>query len=141
LYRDSIIRAIEYENVRAQLNQARAQVAQAEAALSSARKQLQNTFVSTPFSGIVEQHFVQRGEQVSPGMPVARVVNTSRVRMKAGVPERYAGDINVGTPVEMRLNAYNVGSRLGRVSFVGSAIDSESRTFPIEVELDNSDRR
>ena len=63
LYRDSIISAIEYQNVRAQFSQARAQLNQAEAALSSAKKQLQNTYVRTPFAGVVEQQFVERGEQ------------------------------------------------------------------------------
>ncbi len=138
LYQDSIISAIEFETVRAQLNQSRAQLSQAEAALASAQKQLQNTFVRTPFPGVVEERFVQRGEQVTPGMPVARVVNTRRVKVTAGVPERYAGEIEPGTPVEIRLNAYSVGNRLGKISFVGSAIDNNSRTFPIEVELDNA---
>lgn len=138
LYRDSIISAIEYESVRAQLSQARAQLSQANAMLASAEKQLQNTSVRTPFAGIVEQQFVERGEQVTPGMPVARVVNSNQVKVSAGVPERYAGDIEVGAQVEVRLNAYNVGNRLGRVSFVGSAIDTDSRTFPIEVRLDNA---
>ncbi len=140
LYRDSIISAIEFETVRAQLAQSRAQLSQAEAMLASAQKQLQNTFVRTPFPGVVEERSVQRGEQVSPGMPVARVVNTNRVKVTAGIPERYTGDIEVGTPVEIRLNAYNVGKRLGKISFVGAAIDPDSRTFPIEIELDNADR-
>lgn len=140
LYRDSIISAVEYETVRAQLSQARAQLAQANAALASAQKQLANTYVRAPFSGVVERQFVERGEQVSPGMPVVRMVNTSRVKISAGVPERYSGDINAGTPVEVRFSAYNMGRRLGSISFVGSAIDSESRTFPIEVELENVGR-
>lgn len=139
LYRDSIISAVEYENVKAQLNQARAQLGQARAALAQAEKQLQNTTVRTPFAGIVEQHFAEQGEQMTPGMPVARVVNLNRVKVVAGVPERYAGDIAVGTPVEVRFTAYNVSPRNGRVSFVGGAIDSESRTFRIELELENSD--
>ncbi|HEX7070569.1 MAG TPA: efflux RND transporter periplasmic adaptor subunit, partial [Rhodothermales bacterium] len=33
-----------------------------------------------------------------------------------------------------------LGNRLGRVSFVGSAIDADSRTFPIEIALDNAGR-
>ena len=139
LHRDSIISAVEYENVKAQLNQARAELGQARAALAQAEKQLQNAAVRTPFAGVVEEHFAEQGEQVTPGTPIARVVNTSRVKVQAGVPERYAGEIEVGTPVEVRFNAYSVGVRSGTVSFVGSTIDPDSRTFRVEVELDNQD--
>src|SRR5690606_12454683 len=68
LYRDSVISALEYQNVRAQYNQAQAQVNQARAGLSQAQEALKNTRVVTPWSGTVEAHFVETGEQVMPGM-------------------------------------------------------------------------
>lgn len=137
LYRDSIISALEYENVRSQESQARANVAQAEAALAQAQEQLRNTRVTAPFSGTVEEHFVRRGEQVSPGQQVARVVSTGRVKVEAGVPERYAGDVTRGTPVQVSLNAYGGGRTAASVTFVGGAVDPQSRTFPVEVEIPN----
>lgn len=141
LYRDSVISALEYQNVRAQYNQAQAQVNQARAGLSQAQEALKNTRVVTPWSGTVEAHFVETGEQVMPGMQVARVVNTSRVKVTAGVPERYAADIQAGTPATVRFQAYAGEPRQGRVTFVGSAVDAQSRTFPVEIELDNADAR
>lgn len=137
LFRDSVISAIEWENVRSQFNQARANLAQAEAALSQAREQLRRTRVATPFSGTVEDHLVEIGEQVMPGTPVARVMNTSRVRVVAGVPERYAADIAVGTPVTVNFRAYAGNEVRSEVSFVGRAINPDSRTFPIEIHLPN----
>lgn len=141
LFRDSIISAIEFENVKAQRNQAQAQRNQAQAVLAQAREQLRNTRVVTPFPAVVEQHFVQRGEQVTPGRQVVRVVNVSRVKVRAGVPERFAGEITLGTPVEIGLQAYDGTPRAGRVTFVGSAVDPQSRTFPVEIELANPDGR
>lgn len=137
LYRDSIISALEFEGVRAQLNQARAQLSQSEAALTQAREQLKYTRIRAPFDGTVEAHLVERGEQVLLGTPLARVVNTARVKVKAGVPERYATDIRPGTAVQLQFQAYGIPPATGTVSFVGSAIDPSTRTFPIEVELDN----
>lgn len=138
LYRDSVISAIEWENVRSQYNQARANLAQARAALAQANEQLRQTRVATPFNGTVESRLVEIGEQVVPGTPVARVVNTNRVKVVAGVPERYAADIRVGTPVTISFRAYAGSDVRGEVSFVGRAIDPDSRTFPIEVLLTNS---
>lgn len=139
LYQDSIISAIEYENARAQFNQARASLAQSQALLAQANEQLANTRITAPFTGKVEAHLVERGEQVSPGIPVVRIVNTNQVKVNVGVPERYAADITEGTPVEVSFKAYRGSRRAGTISFVGSVINPNNRTFPIELELDNAD--
>lgn len=139
LFADSVISAIEWESVQAQYNQSRANLAQAEAALEQARTTLAQTRVVAPFGGTVEEHFVEPGEQVTPGMAVARLINTRRVKVVSGVPERYAADILSGTPVQISFEAYR-GSRVeGLVSFVGRAVDPQSRTFPIEIVINNPD--
>lgn len=137
LYRDSVISAVEWENVRARYNEARANLSQAQAGLSQAQEQLRRTRVTAPFSGTVETHFAEIGEQVSPGQQVARIINTNRVKVVAGVPERYAGDIAPGTPVTVEFRAYAGQRTQSEVSFVGRAIDTESRTFPVEIAIPN----
>lgn len=137
LYRDSVISAVEWESVRARFNEARANLAQANAALSQAREQLGQTRVTAPFSGSVERHFVELGEQVTPAHQVARVVNTGRVKVVAGVPERYAADIKEGTEVRIDFQAYRGQNLRSEVTFVGRAIDPDSRTFPIEIVVRN----
>lgn len=141
LYRDSIISASEFENVRSQRAQALASLNQAKAALSQAREQLANTRVTTPFAGTVEERLMKPGEQVSPGTQVVRVVNTQRVRVQADVPERYVNDLERGSTVQVRVQSAALEDRTGRITFVGNTINEASRTFPIEVEIDNEDRR
>ena len=134
LYRDSIITALEFEQVRSDLTQARA-------ARSQARERLRNTRVTAPFGGTVETRFVQPGEQVAPNDPVARVIDVRPAKVVAGVPERYAGDVERGSSVEVRFNASRVAPRIGTVTFVGSAVDPASRTFTIEARIANEERR
>lgn len=141
LYRDSVISAIEFENVRAQLNQANAQVEQAEAALEQAEDRLGKTTVSAPFTGSVEEHFVKTGEQVGPGTPVLRMVSSERIYLNVGVPERYINDIDPDSPVEVRFRSLNGESIQGSISFVGSTVDPRSRTFRVEVALENGNGR
>ena len=168
LFRDSILSALEFRAVesqraqaqaqvaqadagiaqaqgqlraaREQLNAARAQVGAAEAGVTSARAQLGNTRIVAPFSGIVEARLAEPGELASPGQPVVRLVSSGAVTVKAGVPERYASDIEPGSAVRVLASAYGAEPRGGRVTFVGSAVDPQSRTFPIEIALDNADR-
>ena len=139
LYSDSIISALEFQNVRAQLNQAKAAYRQADALRAQAREQLENTIIRAPSGGTIEAHAVELGEQATPGMPIIRVVDTRRVKVTVGVPERYAGDIEVGTPVQLDFQAYRGQTREGRVTFAGSAINPTNRTFPVEIEVDNSE--
>ncbi|MBT8401588.1 MAG: efflux RND transporter periplasmic adaptor subunit [Rhodothermia bacterium] len=138
LYRDSVISALEFESVRTQMNQAEAQLKQSEAFLAQAREQSRYTRITAPFSGRVETQMVERGEQVVPGAPVARLVNTARVKITAGVPERYAGDIENGSTVRVDFADYGLGTVEAQASFVGRVIDRASRTFPIEIEIDNA---
>jgi RND family efflux transporter MFP subunit len=133
LYRDSIISALEFEQVRSERNQARAGLQQAETRLA-------NTILDAPFAGTIEERFVEVGEQVAPGTQVARLVNTRRVKVTAGIPERYANDIQVGTPVQLDFRRYGAGVRTADVTFVGNTIDPESRTFTVEVTVSNEER-
>ncbi len=124
----------------AQRSAAVAQQQAAQAGVSSARSQLASTRIVAPFSGVVEARLQETGELAAPGQPVIRLVGSGSVKVTAGVPERYAGEIEQGTQVSVSPNAYAVEPRGGRVSFVGAAIDQASRTFPIEVAVENADR-
>ena len=133
LYRDSVISALEFEQVRSERNQARA-------ALNQAQTRLSNAVMEAPFAGTIEERFLEVGEQAAPGTQLARLVNTRRVKITAGVPERYANEIEQGTSVQLDFRRYGAGVRTAEVSFVGNTIDPESRTFTVEVTVGNEDR-
>jgi RND family efflux transporter MFP subunit len=133
LYQDSIISALEFEQVRSERNQARA-------ALNQAQTRLSNAVMEAPFAGTIEERFLEVGEQAAPGTQLARLVNTRRVKVTAGIPERYANDIEKGTPVQLDFRRYGAGTRTAEVSFVGNTIDPQSRTFTVEVTVANEDR-
>lgn len=133
LHADSIISTQDFESAKAQRDQAEAQLEQAE-------KQLEDSTIEAPFTGRVEERFIQVGEFIGPGMPVARLVNTDRVRILAGIPERYSGQITEGTLVEVRLRDTQGTILESRVIYAGNVIDPDTRTYTVEVELTNPDR-
>lgn len=139
LFADSIISALEFEQVRTQLNQAKAQVNQTKGMVAQAEEGAAYANVVAPFSGTIEEHFVEKGEQVNPGTPVVRIVNSRRLKIAAGVPERYAEDIEVGSKARISFKAYGIAPVEATVDFVGRAIRSNSRTFPIELTVSNDD--
>ena len=133
LYRDSVISALEFEQVRSERNQARA-------ALNQAQTRLADAILEAPFAGTIEDRFLEVGEQAAPGTRLARLVNTRRVKITAGIPERYANDIETGTPVQLDFRRYGAGVRTADVTFVGNTIDPQSRTFTVEITVSNENR-
>jgi membrane fusion protein (multidrug efflux system) len=74
-------------------------------------------------------------------VPVARIVEVGRVKVTGGVPERYAGTVAPGDTAQVTLDALSGRRFPASLSYVGTAVDSGSRTFPIEVVMDNPDGR
>ncbi len=133
LYQDSVISALEYENVRTRRDQA-------ASTLEQARKMFADTRLTSPITGRVEQRFVEKGELVAPGSPVVRVVDTRHVKIRAGVPERYATDIRESAPAWVRLSSAGLEEE-AKLTFVGRFVDVKSRTFPVEIDLENTSAR
>ena len=132
LYADSIISTQDFRSARAQRDQAKAQ-------LELTNKQLLDSQIAAPFDGRVEERFVRSGELVNPGQPVVRLVNTDAIRILAGIPERFSGEITEGSEVEVNIRSLSIEPIVTRVAYAGNVIDPDTRTFTIEVELDNTD--
>ncbi len=141
LYQDSIISTVEYNELFARLRRADAMLKASEAGLQQMRKQLANTEVRAPFAGSVEQHYVQVGEQLSPGISVIRIVDARRVRVVLGIPERFANDIEVGTTISFSAQGSRAALKTGTVGFAGSTVDPRNRTFTVEADVPNADGR
>lgn len=133
LYADSIISTQDFNSARAQRDQAKAQLEQAE-------KQLQDSRIEAPFNGRVEERMIRTGELISPGQPVVRLVNTDRVRVLSGIPERYSAEIREGNEVEINLRSAGGDFVSSTITYAGNVIDPDTRTYTAEVEMRNPDR-
>ena len=113
---------------------------QAAATLAGLEERLQRTVVRAPFSGVVEDRRVDVGATVSPGDPVARLVDLDPIKVFAGVPERYATDVQVGAPTQLTFEALGSEVFNASIRYVGATVNPQNRTFPIEVVLPNRAR-
>ncbi len=132
LYADSVISTMQYLQSKAQRDQAAAQ-------FTAIQKQLEDAQLKAPFNGRIEERLTSEGQFVGPGTPVLRLINTDQVKVSGGVPERYAGRIEKGSEVEISFRSYGLETRTANVEFVGNLINPDSRTFPVEVVLSNTD--
>lgn len=92
----------------------------------------------------VTQRKVSVGEMLkdAPGSSTAafELVMDKVLKLMATVPERYSGKIQVGQPAEIRVEAYPDRLFTGKVRRVNPAVDRISRTFQVEIHVDNSRR-
>jgi len=112
-----------------------ARTAAAQARVLSER--VDRTTVRAPIAGILEERLVEVGTMVSPGTPIARILDVDTVKVVAGVPERYAGDIRRGGDVVVTLDRVAGREFAGSIDHVGAGVDRSTRTFTVEVEVPN----
>lgn len=105
-----------------------------EQQLAGLREQNDMTRIKSPINGTVDQVNVKIGEGAMPGQPAARVVNTSNLKLVAGISEAFVSNVKKGDKVEVTIAELNKPIK-ATVTFVGRTIDLLSRTFPIEVKL------
>ncbi len=108
-----------------------------KARLATLNKQLEMAHATAPFAGIIDDIMVKEGELASPGMPMVHLLNLSTMRVSAKVSETYLNSVSKGDMVELRFSSYPEKTLLAPVTRLSEFIDQKTRTFILEVELDN----
>jgi RND family efflux transporter MFP subunit len=106
--------------------------------LQTLKIQLDKMRVKAPISGTLDDLMVKEGEIAAPQMPVARIVNLTKVYAQADVSEKYLPKIKKGSPVSIDFPELNKQIK-STISYVGNFIHPTNRTFKIRVNIFNPD--
>jgi multidrug efflux system membrane fusion protein len=117
--------------------EARALLDAARAQVKSMRIDLARTAIRAPFRGILETRFVEKGDYVTVGDNVASIVDLDPVLAVGYVSERAIGAIQVNGAG--RVTFIDGKSLEGKVRFISSVADSQTRSFRVELEIPNPD--
>jgi RND family efflux transporter MFP subunit len=120
-----------------QFLQAKANKESLEKRLASMEEQNDMSRIKAPVNGVVDALEVKVGQNIAPGMPAARVVNNSDLKITANISEAYVLQLKPGNKVLVSFPDINKTLE-AKLSFVGRNIDPMSRTFPVEAELPSS---
>ena len=121
----------------AQLQEAIAQLEAAKAELRRAELDLEYMTVRAPFDGALQARSVEVGDFVKVGDPIATFVDNRRIIVAADVSEFDARFVDVGEAAEARLATGEVVR--GVIRYVAPVADASTRTFAVELEVDNRD--
>ena len=110
---------------------------QAEAKLATLEAQLDMARIRAPFPGSVETIMLKEGELATPGMQVIQLVNLNNLKLYGNLSERYMTSIKKGDMVTVNFPDIEGLSMKVPIYRVGNVIDNASRTFPIEMKINN----
>lgn len=117
-------------------------LAKAKAVLEESRAQarraqlaLEKTALQAPFDGLVEKQFVEEGDYLVPGDPCVTLMEIDPMLLAGQIAEKNIGRVALGGKVEARLITGE--TRYGEVTYIGHAPDAATRTYPIEVTVEN----
>ena len=159
--RPGLVAQQDVDNAQARDLEAEAQVSSAQAALDAAQQALEvaqatqkqyaalsdYTNITAPFAGVVTVRYADTGSLIAAGtssstqsMPVVRLAQVSKLRLVLPVPESIAGQIHLGDPVKVRVQALNQDI-VGKVSRFAGSLDQQTRTMETEIDFENPEER
>ncbi len=117
--------------------QAQTQMISAQRGVAQIKAQLAKTIIRAPFTGTIDEVFVEKGQVVAPSAQgLMRIVNLSNMYVSTSVPETYIGKLKVGTEVDVVLSSLGKTYK-GKVRQIGNFVNPNNRSFGIEVSVPN----
>lgn len=105
-----------------------------EKRIVTTKEQWDMSKVRAPISGVIDEVMIKPGQTIAPGVPIARMVNFSKLKINANVPESYAGRIKPGNAIKIYFPDIQKEFD-SRVSYVSPVINKVNRTFNVEATL------
>jgi RND family efflux transporter MFP subunit len=101
-------------------------------------------YVRAPFDGMITERNVHPGALVGPpagasGIPMLRMESVGHLRVTVAVPESDVGAIAEGAKAEFVVRTWPGVKFGGVIKRIAHAIDTKTRTMPVELDVDNSD--
>lgn len=130
-----------YDRSRSAYDSAAAALQAAEAARDLARQRLADATLRAPIDGVVAERRTDVGERLGDSSVAFVIVQTSPMKLRFRVPERYLAALREGQTVRATVDPYPGERFEGRVTQVVRVVDPASRTIAVETEFPNRNGR
>ncbi len=153
LFEADVIGAAELQRRETELSQAEAEMSAAHdqlvvlgmsekaiAKLEQARTVNSQSVIVSSIAGTIIERNVSPGQVVQPADAVFTVADLSRLWIQAEIPEKQSELVKVGDVVNVQIPALGNKDIEGRIVFVSSTVNPETRTVTARTEVANPDR-
>ncbi|MGH2400656.1 MAG: efflux RND transporter periplasmic adaptor subunit, partial [bacterium] len=121
---------VAYRQALTRLEQTRVSLLQTQALLAEST-------VVAPVDGVVGRKFVERGQAVTPSMPLVRLIDVDPAVIVVPIIERDLHRIQVGFPVTVRTDALPGQVFTGRIASISPILATSTRTADVRVDVPN----
>ncbi|MBU3191452.1 biotin/lipoyl-binding protein [Clostridium bowmanii] len=105
-------------------------------AVDLAQLQIDKTNIKSDFNGVVTEVFVNKGEMVTPGMNIAKVINNSEKFAQIYVEESKRNEIKLGGVLDIYFNEVKIGS--GKITFISPVSEFTPKNTETKAERENT---
>ncbi|MAZ46852.1 MAG: hypothetical protein CMM98_04675 [Rickettsiales bacterium] len=120
------------------LSESRTNFEKALALYEKSQVKLNNTKIFVPFDSIIEDSYVELGDYLKKGDPIAKVVDLDPIFITLNITEKEIDKIKKGQKASIKItdNLYE-----GKVNYVSRIADKLTRNFRVQIELANPNNR
>lgn len=112
---------------------------QAQSAEEIARKNLADSKLYAPFSGVISKKSIDNGQNVMPGQEVVKLVKIDNVKVCVPIPENEISGISIGGVVKIIVPALDNRTFTGTIVEKGIAANPITRTYDVKATVSNAD--
>lgn len=147
LFKEQIVAQKDYLKARAELQQAQANARAARERLAvyglagGAARGASLVPVAAPISGTIIEKDAVIGELAGPDKSLFTIADLSTVWIEASLSERDLGKVATGAAASVAVTAYPNETFHGRVTYLSSTVDADTRTVRARIEVPNSAAR
>lgn len=125
------------DNARTKRDLAAGQVRAAEGALMQTQEKYNNSNIIVTRAGVVTKRYLQAGTFARAGSPILAVADVSTLLAKATVGEGQIGELAVGAPVSVKIDALAGQSYAGTIVRISPTAALPARTFTADIAIPN----
>jgi membrane fusion protein (multidrug efflux system) len=137
LYQDHVTSEffLDQASVKVKIDAGQLKVAQAR--LAAAERDLSDASIISPIAGEITRKHVEVGELIEAGTPLFDIVGIDRVKLAVNVSELEITRLRKGQEAEIRVDGHPGVVFHGRVNTISAEADPQTRSFPVEILVDN----
>lgn len=141
LAKRGIASEVDLERAETEERTATARVAETQAQKLEVDTRLEKTRITAPFAAVVNSLDLEPGAYLSPGSPVAELIDISEIELEVGVGDRQITALERGSTVRITVDILPGESFQGVIHHLGRAPDAGTGRYPVPIRIPNKDGR
>lgn len=137
LYAQNSASQKEMDDITANFEMAKASLNAVEQMKNEINAQFAYSNIRAPFSGVITNKFIKKGDMANPGMPLISIEGKGGFEVMAMVPESEISKIKKGTQVDVLVKSLNKTIK-GKVSEVSASAKNTGGQYLVKIDLDKT---